>query len=199
MLDSKWADRIEAVEKGLKAIQEWLIETDKVADALINGDVNAVVDELTTPEPDHQTAVDADLSKPLKVEPWQEEPCDPTKPDSDEAEDMTKYIGYECEFCSYASFSFVSFVWRLGRIEEDKNAMSGKRYTTTEGAHYPECRPTEHTKELLALRAEVDRLRGSGSKCMLAISHGCRCHLLHSRVTDTEVLGDLGLKAPDNG
>ena len=50
-------------------------------------------------------------------------------------------------------------------------------------------------ERMRALCDEVDRLRGSGSKCMLAISHGCRCHLLDCRVTDTEVLGDLGLKA----
>ena len=52
-------------------------------------------------------------------------------------------------------------------------------------------------ERMRALCDEVDRLRGSGSKCMLAISHGCRCHLLDCRVTDTEVLGDLGLKAKD--
>jgi len=47
-MDSKWADRLRDIEKRL--------------------------DALTTPEADHQAAVDADLSKPLKIEPWQEVP-----------------------------------------------------------------------------------------------------------------------------
>ena len=135
-MDSKWADRLRDIEKRL--------------------------DALTTPEADHQAAVDADLSKPLKVEPWQEEPCDPTKPDTDEPEGMN---------CIRVNCKQVIELVRLR--EENKEVVADCSDTHIELVHanaeIKRLEAGDTVAYIKGLTAEIERLKGA----LQEIARGC--------------------------